>query len=47
MADALAPIWEFLRQHDLTLPDEYVTITFAGHETTVKAPEDLVSEGDG
>lgn len=42
--NALAPFWEFMREHGLTVPEEFVTITFAGHEAVVKAPEDLVAE---
>jgi hypothetical protein len=45
-ADALAPIWEFMREHDLTFPEQNVTVSFAGHEAVVKAPDDLVAEGD-
>jgi hypothetical protein len=43
---ALAPFWEFMREHGLTVPETYVTVTFVGHEAVVKAPEDLVADDD-
>jgi hypothetical protein len=43
-ADALAPIWEFMREHDLTFPEQDVTVTFGGLEAVVQAPIDLVAE---
>jgi hypothetical protein len=45
-ADALAPIWEFMREHDLTFPEQDVTVSFGGLEAVVEAPIDLVAGGD-
>lgn len=45
-ADALAPIWEFMREHDLTFPEQNVTVTFGGLEAVVKAPNDLVAASE-